>query len=128
MTNLNRREILKSAAWAAPIVVLAASAPAASASNTCEPVCYKQSKLGKYDVAYITITRTFVTIEYVKATDIIDINVHVKNQPSINVHESWPKGKTKLTKTIALPGDCPEVTFVQVHGNNTHYYGDGVFS
>lgn len=115
MSELPRRTVL----WAAP---------AAAASTTCVPVCYRQPVLGPHDAAWITVTREAVIVEYVKPVDIIDINVHVKDQPSINVHESWPKGKKKLTKTIALPGFCPEVTFVQSHGSNTHYFGGGVFA
>lgn len=129
MTTLTRRQALHAAAWSVPVIALATAAPMAAASHpTCEPVYYRQPVLGPHDVAYITITREAVIIEYTKATDIIDINVHVAGQPSINVHRDWPKGKAKLTKTIALPGSCPTVTFVQVHGCNTHAYEGGVFA
>lgn len=123
-TDLTRRTVVKAAAWAVPVIAVAVATPLAAASG--EPTCERYYRYEAYgqDVADIEITATAVIITYRKTTDIQDINIH-KASGNRNIHVD---GKVKVKTQVAIPlANCEDPTFVQVHGNNTHYYGGGVF-
>ncbi|WP_291796568.1 MULTISPECIES: hypothetical protein [Brevibacterium] len=131
-----RRKVVVGAAWSLPVIAAATAVPAASASApVCEEVthCYspkdhgKKSPLGpKHNVAAITvITGKAVIVRYLRK---------YPHQTSINidhtlVHRSGDHGVREgfeFTYDLTDAGICdPE--FIQVDGNNVHYYGGGVF-
>lgn len=120
---MDRRSLLKAAAWSAPVIAIAVAAPAAAASDT---VCtnFAQSPVTQYDVAEVVIDGPGkqIIVTYKKDIDIIDVNVHTSagNQ---NIHKAGVQaGHVEVIKILVC-----DPTFVQVHGNNTHYYGGGVF-
>lgn len=132
--NISRRTIVKGAAWAVPVIAVAVSTPLAAASQV--PVCDRYYLYRPQDyqgngsmgpnnnVAQIEVTGTAVIVTYRRETDITDINVH-KASGNVNKHID---GRVKPGTQIVIPlANCEDPTFIQVHGNNTHYYGGGVF-
>ena len=122
--TLDRRTVVLGAAWAVPVIAAAIATPLAAASG--EPVCdrYHKYNASGQDVADIEITNTAVIVTYRKTTDIQDINVH-KPSGNRNIHVD---GKVMVKTQVIIPLEgCEDPSFVQVHGNNVHYYGGGVF-
>lgn len=134
MTDMDRRSLLKAGAWAAPAILLATAVPAAAASVTpCEcrtysydPKRYKpgDSMSPDFNVAKITvITGTAVIIRFVK---------DYPNATALNINgkivKKWDRGVRKGTEFTAPLEKCTDPTFIQVDGNNTHYYGNGRFA
>lgn len=132
--GISRRTLVKGAAWSVPVIAVAVSTPLAAASTA--PVCerfhhYDPKNYGPYDsmgpqynVATITVTATAVVIKYIRETDIQDINIR-KTSGSQNLHVD---GRVNVGREIIIPlVDCEDPSFIQVHGNNAHYYGGGVF-
>ncbi|QGZ16775.1 hypothetical protein PBI_LEAF_128 [Microbacterium phage Leaf] len=109
MPELDRRTVVKSAAWAVHLY---------------RPQDYNNHMGPSNNVAEILVTNTAVIVTFRRGTDILDINVH-KPSGSVNRHENR---KVKPGESIVIPlVDCEDPSFIQVHGNNTHYYGGGVF-
>lgn len=131
--DMDRRTLVKSAAWAAPVVALAVAAPAAAAST---PTCQAETYIfdphttpldhGQGDAVKITIlTGSAVVFEYLRDVDSVDINVRTASGAS-NTH---PNRAAKVGETITVPlGECVDPEWIQVHGNNVHYYGAGRFA
>lgn len=128
MNDISRRSVVKSAAWSVPVIAAAIAVPQSAASNSSEPPCKNRayvSTLGEHDVAIILITGEYVIVQYKKDVDLIDINLH-KSSGNINMHiQRKVKAGEKIV--VAELKNCEDPTFIQVHGNNTHYYGNGVF-
>ena len=135
---MDRRNLIKAAAWATPVVALAIAAPQAAASEpgTCTTYGIKFTHTPtQYDVAKITVVvGSFLRIEYIKDVDLLEINVHIKGQ-SKNIKNTKPVKAgyvyevpfSSLFPYASASDKCLDLTFVQVHGNNTHYYGNGVY-
>lgn len=122
--TIDRRTVVIGAAWAVPVIAAAVSTPLAAASG--EPVCERYHKYTAYgqNVADIEVTNTAIIVTYRKTTDIRDINVH-KPSGNRNIHVD---GKIMVKTQVIIPlGGCEDPSFIQVHGNNVHYYGGGVF-
>lgn len=144
-SGVSRRTLVKGAAWSVPVVAVAAATPLATASPTNSGACktgeagklysYKPKNYGnndsmgpQYNVAEIEVlTGGYVKVKYVK---------DYPNQTSINVngqiiHRS-PDSGVKAGHECSIPlsgigGGICDPTFIQVDGNNTHYYGGGQF-
>lgn len=122
--DITRRTAL-GAAWSIPVIALAVAAPAAAASDT-PPVCEKKtwvSTVGEHDVAKITVvTGESVVVEFVKP---------YPNATALNINGQiiWKSndGASAGDVYYAPLDDICDPTFIQVDGNNTHYYGGGVF-
>jgi len=133
MTDISRRTAVLGAAWAVPVIMAAVAVPlaAASTSGACEPRFhlyrpqdYSDHMNPSNNVAEILVTETAVIITFRRGTDILDINVH-KASGNVNIHENR---KVKPNECITIPlVNCEDPSFIQVHGNNVHYYGGGVF-
>lgn len=130
----SRRSLLKGLAWGIPAVTLAVAVPAANASYTPEP-CEKQYwefdprtttlEAGKNDKVIIRVmTGHFVEIEYLEDVDSIDVNIK-KLSGNLNFH---PNRAAKKGEILTFKLDfCDDPSEIQVHGNNIHYRGKGVF-
>lgn len=135
MPDLDRRAVIRGAAWSLPVIALAVATPLAAASG--QPGCSDRAHLYRpqdysgngsmgpnHNVAEILVTGSAVIITYRKPVDLVDINVH-KPSGSVNRHENR---RVAAGESITIPlVDCEDPTFIQVHGNNAHYYGGGVF-
>lgn len=132
---MNRRELLRAGAWAAPVIVLTTAAPAAVASGEpCDPKTYAydprnypgNGSMGpNNNIAKITvITGVAVIVEYIKSypyATAVNINHKI-------VHK-LDRVNDESGKTFTFPLEkCQDPTFIQVDGNNTHYYGGGKFA
>lgn len=136
MPEISRRSVVLGAAWSVPVIAAAVAVPLASASqpiDTCvdrmhlyRPQDYQgDGSMGpNNNVAEILVTGSAIIITFRRNTDILDINVH-KTSGNVNHHKD---GKVHPGTVVNIPlFDCEDPTFIQVHGNNTHYYGGGVF-
>lgn len=133
MPEPTRRTVVTGAAWAVPVIAMAIATPLAAAS---QPPCGNEvywynpkdyasgGSMGPaHNVATIqVVVGVGVTVTFVKA---------YPNATAINIDgkivKKWDGGaKPGDAFTFALDGCC-DPTFIQVDGNNTHYYGGGVF-
>lgn len=137
MSEPTRRTVMVGAAWAVPVFAAAIATPLAAAS---QPTCEGQGQVHWYNptdhgsgggsmgpahnVATIeVIVGIGVTVTFMKA---------YKNATAINIDgrivKKWDNG-AKPGDTFTHPLEpCCDPTFIQVDGNNTHYYGGGRFA
>lgn len=77
MTNLNRRTIVRGAAWSAPVIAVAAAAPAFAASQRCRP--YAECKRPG---ASQENTKTYVIVTNCGGSDPFVASVTVDGEPT----------------------------------------------
>lgn len=120
--------VLKTAAWAAPIVLLAVTAPRSAASGEepwePEPEPEWETCGGTAgDNGIFSVGPQVIVVEFDEAPDIYEVNVRLAGGGSISFGTNYgsapPAGS--LTWTIALPADAE---WVQVHTFNSHYGAD----
>lgn len=132
--NISRRSVIKGAAWSVPVIAASVAMPLAAATGSCpeqglkffyDPTDYPgNGSMGpNTNVATIeVIVGVSVTVTFIKA---------YRNATAINIDhkivKKWDNG-VKPGEVFTYPLDkCQDPTFIQVDGNNTHYYGGGVF-
>ena len=131
MTDIDRRAILRGAAWAAPVIALAVAAPTAAASET-PPKCtnlydFTPAADDPNNRVRITIANGQVTFTIVKHVDSVDFNIQwLDKGPHFNYHPNHA-GAVGETFTFPIRAQECDVKWIQAHGNNVHYYGGGVF-
>lgn len=136
--GLDRRTILKAGAWATPALILATAAPAA-ASQSGTP-CADQGKTYIYDPRHYTGNGSMGPNHNIaKITVIVGVSViveYIKSYPHATAVTIDHKIVHKLDRVNDESGkiftfpllECQDPTFIQVDGNNVHYYGGGQFA
>ena len=133
---MDRRAMLKATAWSVPALVLATASPAAAVQSGCpnqgatyvyDPRHYTgNGSMGpNHNIAKITvIVGVSVIIEYIKSyPHATAVNIDGKIVHKLDrVNDTSGK-----VFTFPLPY-CVDPKFIQVDGNNTHYYGGGIFA
>ena len=93
---MKRRQVIKAAAWAAPVVALAATAPLAAASTT-PPDLYCVS--GDSDVKDVQVRGNLLFITFTdQAQNSVDVTIRVSGHPEIH-YNFIPEG----TPTNGVP-------------------------
>lgn len=123
MSNLERRTLIKAAAWAAPVLAVAATAPLAAAStpgNTDTPdgVCgtyHSGSNNGIY-----TVYNDRVVVSYKTVPDIYELNIRMKDGTTKSFGTNYGTGPQpgSLTWVIYFPVG---ISWAQVHGFADHF-------
>lgn len=125
---IERRHILEKAIWGVPVVALAVAAPKAAASDVCELKTYEfiadpNNPNDRADI--IVVTGKWLIVTYVKgynsATEIKSDEVRFWKSPDSGVIPGFQQ-----VIDLSKYGIC-DPNWLQVDGNNTHYYGGGVF-
>ena len=123
--SASRRQVVKAAAWAVPVVALAATAPLAAAStpNTPDPdtpigycgTFHSQGNNGTY-----LVFGNRIVVSYHTVPDIYEVNLRLKNGQSLSFGTNYGTAPApgSLTWVIDFP---PGIAWVQVHGFNDHY-------
>lgn len=112
-TSMKRREALK-AAWAAPVVAVAATAAPGAASSYEDGVCVDKGGKGK-----ITYGRRSLVVHYYEVPDIYEINVRYHDGTQESFGTNYGTAPRPGTRVWRVPiRDCPE--WVQVHWFNSH--------
>lgn len=131
--TVERRTVLKGAAWSVPVIALAVAAPAQAAASTCEGQLYiydpRDSDLNggeKNNVAKMTIlTGSHIEIEFLKTVGHPHVNIRRAGKGTQNYHYARTvNAGEKFTYPL---DECEDPEWIQVAGNNVHYYGGGVF-
>lgn len=127
--SVSRRSAL-GVAWTTPVLAASIAVPLASASCASRTYVYRPSdypgndSMGPaHNVARITVvTGSHVLVEFVK---------DYRNATALNIdHKLYGKRDRGYRKGECLEvplGKCVDPSSIQVDGNNTHYYGGGVF-
>lgn len=131
--NIDRRTVLRSAAWSAPVIALAIASPAASASG--DPTPPKGCQYGNYPGRgsggdsndngwYQTIYADghwYLDIHYSHAPDIYEVNAKFEGlapDTSYGTNYGTAPAAGTLIWRILTPAQCGNGT--QVHTFNTH--------
>lgn len=136
--EVTRRTIVRNAAWALPVIAASVATPAAAASEVGEACpakgemhVYRPENYGSndsmgplYNVAEIqVVVGVGLTITFVKVyqwATAVNINGRIV--------QKWDNGAPVGTTFTYPLDDICDPWFVQVDGNNTHYYGNGRFA
>lgn len=136
--GLSRRQLIQAGAWAAPAIVLATAAPAAATS--VDPNCAKQGTTYIYDPRHYPGSGSMGPNHNIaKITVIIGVSViveYIKSYPhatAVNIDHKIVQKLDRINdesgKVFTFPLlECVDPTFIQVDGNNVHYYGNGSFA
>lgn len=120
-------------AWSAPVVVAAAAVPAVAASTgLCDTELYlyrpsdhpKDSSLGpRHNIAEVeVVVGSHVTIRIVRDYPHASA-LNIDHEIVVKRDDGW---RADETFTWPLEG-CTDPEFIQLDGNNAHYYGGGLF-
>lgn len=135
--GLSRRQLVQAGAWAAPAIVLATAAPAAATS--VDP-CPDQGKTYIYDPRHYTGNGSMGPNHNIaKITVIVGVSViieYIKSYPhatAVNIDHKIVQKLDRINdesgKIFTFPLlECVDPKFIQVDGNNVHYYGNGSFA
>lgn len=137
MTNqIGRRTVVKGAAWSIPVIAAAVAMPLAAATGSCPDqgaVYHYDPRHGninggeKNNVAMITVVvGEYIVVEFIKDANHPHVNIRMRQtDPTQNHH--YPR-KVLAGEKFTYPLDkCVDPAWIQVAGNNVHYYGGGVF-
>lgn len=132
--TIDRRTVIRTAAWVAPVIGLAVGTPLAQASPKCgkdAPVFTynpKTTKInrGKNDKVMVSIQEgESITFTYLKDVDSINIQYKINDKTTVY----HPNERAKAGRCVTIPlTSCFPVQWLRVHGNNVEYYGQGVFN
>lgn len=112
---MERRALLKTAAWSVPIIAAAVAVPLAAASTAPPVVCGGTTG----DNGVYTVTGDTLTILYRTAPDIYEVNARGEGwSKSYGTNYGTAPKRGSLSWTIQLPG-APK--WIQVHSFNSHF-------
>lgn len=117
MTALDRRQVLKGAAWSVPVIAVAVATPQAAASTVPDEPIICGGTTGN-NGTYV-VTGNVIVVNYATAPDIYEANVQLADGTRLSFGTNYGTAPQKgsLTWTIALPA---KPTWVQIHGFNAH--------
>ena len=112
---MDRRTLIKGAAWAAPLTILVTATPARAASGDECGTYHGSGNNGTYHVS-----PTSIIVQYKTAPDIYEANVRFADGSTRGYGTNYGTAPARgsLTWIIALPMPAK---WVQIHGFNDHY-------
>lgn len=133
--DVSRRTLVRSAAWSLPVIAAVVATPLAAGSK---PTCPDQGLRWFYDPTdypgngSMGPNHNVATIEVIVGVSVkVTFIKRYNNATALNVNgkivHKWDSGAMPGASYTHILERCDDPTFIQIDGNNTHYYGGGVF-
>lgn len=124
-----RRSLLGATAWTIPVIAVAVAAPQAAASQpapTDPPVVVCGGPTGAFpdqDNGTYTVDHenNRITVVFKTRPDSLDLNVRTADGWTKNYHPNLNSLGADLVWIVQVPPGHGRITWVQVHGFNSHY-------
>lgn len=106
-TAVNRRALVKGAAWSVPVIALAAAAPQAAASTTNGTVDVLDFAANTFRIRVSGHFHTFVDVQFLITTDNGEPKIKAKGQGGvILLSTDSTNGKGKQLITVRIPANA----------------------